>query len=115
MRYDIVLLAVISSILVSSSQVLLKIGANKYGKSELWKQYINFYVLTAYTLFGFVTIINIHIFSVFPLNFSSLMIALSYIMVAIISRLFLKEKLTKNIIIGLCFTLTGIVLFSLGL
>ncbi|MFC1529274.1 hypothetical protein ACFL6R_00995 [Gemmatimonadota bacterium] len=111
----ILILTVTSPILVSFSQVLLKLGANKFGDANFFRQYFNFYVICAYFLFGVVTVINVYIFTELPLSVGTLMIALSYIGVVILGYFVLNEKLPKNKFLGVIYTVIGMIIFWIGM
>ena len=115
MTIGYIVLAFFSSFLAASGQVLLKFGALKFGEGSLWRHYINYYVIGAYTLFGAVTIINVKIFSSLLLSFASIMVAFSYILVVILGRFVLKERLSNKKIMGIIVTILGMIVYSVGL
>jgi len=109
---NIYLLALTSPIIISISQLLLKIGAEKLRQKSFLRQYLNIYVISAYSLFILVNIINIYVFSVLELSFATIMIGSSYIFVVILGVLVLSEKLSIRQISGVFFIVLGIFLSS---
>ena len=108
-------LVIISPLIVALSQILLKMGALKYGKRIWWRQYINPIVISAYVLFFGVTVINVYLFSVFPLSLGSIMVAISYIGVVFSGRLIFGENLSSIQICGIVITIFGMMLYGIGI
>lgn len=103
----------IVSVLISSvSQILLKISAKKTYPSKI-KEYLNPYVILGYGLFFGCTLISMYALKVVPLSMSPILESTGYIFVSALSFLFLKEKLTRRQLIGIVLILIGIVVYSL--
>ena len=103
----------IISVLVSSvSQILLKLSAKKTYPSKL-REYLNPYVIVGYGLFFGCTLISMFALKVVPLSMAPVLEATGYIFVSAFSFLFLKEKLTRRQLIGIALILIGIVVYSL--
>lgn len=102
------------SVFVSAiSQVLLKKASEK-GYGSRIKEYINIRVIFAYALFGSSTLITVFALRHIPLSLASVLEATGYIYVAILSYIFLKERLKKSQIIGMILIVCGIVIYSFG-
>ncbi len=102
------------SILISSvSQIMLKKSAQKKYPSKL-KEYLNPMVIIAYGLFFGCTLITMYSYKVVPLGMAPVLEAAGYIFVAVLSYIFLKEKLTKRQLIGMALIIGGIVVYNLG-
>ena len=102
------------SILISSvSQIMLKKSAQNQYPSKL-KEYLNPMVIIAYGLFFGCTLITMYSFKVVPLSMGAVLEAAGYIFVAVLSYIFLKEKLTKRQLLGMALIICGIVVYNLG-
>lgn len=108
--YSSVLL--ISVFISSISQIMLKKSTQENHSSKI-KEYLNPVVIIAYILFFGCTFITLYALKVVPLSMSPILEASGYIFVAILSYIFLKEKLTKKQLIGMGLIILGIVVYSL--
>jgi len=107
-----VLIIVFSSLLTAYSQILLKQSANKKHIS-IFKEYFNPYVIFAYIIFFFVLILNVIGFKGIEFKNGPIIGASSYIFVLIMSKILLKENLTKRNIAGNALIIIGIIIFNL--
>ncbi len=106
-------LVMLLSVLVSSvSQIMLKKSAQKQYSSKI-REYLNAPVIIAYILFFGCTLITMYALKVVPLSMGPVIEASGYIFVAVLSFIFLKEKLTKRQIAGMVLIIAGIIIFSL--
>ncbi|MBE6353837.1 EamA family transporter [Treponema sp.] len=99
------------SVFISAiSQILLKKSALKKWKNPL-REYLNLYVITAYTIFF--TAVFLDLLALRKVNLSLVPVAeaSSYIFVIILSRIFLKEKLSKLKALAILLIMTGIIIF----
>ena len=102
------------SILISSvSQIMLKKSAQKQYPSKI-KEYLNPMVIIAYGLFFGCTLITMFSYKVVPLRMGPILESAGYIFVAVLSYIFLKEKLTKRQLIGMVLIIGGIAVYNLG-
>lgn len=106
------LLMLLSAAMTASSQILLKLSANRKHKSRS-REYLNPLVITAYALFGSVLLLNVYIYTVMDYRFGVVMNALASLLVMLLSVLILKEKMTGRRIIGNGLVLLGVIVFSL--
>lgn len=104
------LIALLSVVIASFSQVLLKMGAGKTYPSKI-REYLNFYVITGYGMLFLSMILTIVAYS--RLSYLSVPVveAVGYILVPVLSYLIFKEKLTKRKLVGIFFILLGIVIY----
>ena len=103
----------IISVLISSiAQVMLKAEANKGHESRL-KEYLNPMVIGAYGIFFLSTFLTMYALKYVPLTYSPIIEPLSYIFVPVIGVLVLKEKLSRRRVLGIVIMLAGIVIFSM--
>lgn len=96
------------------SQVLLKKAALKTYSSTL-AEYLNPYVITAYTIFVLATFMTIYAYKVIPLSLGPVLEATSYLYVTAFGAFFFKEKITPKKILALVLIIAGILVYSLGL
>ena len=102
------------SVLVSSvSQVILKTSANEEHDSKI-KEILNMKVIFAYGLFFGATLLTMLAYRKVPLSLGVVLETTGYLYVAVLSRLILKEKLDKYKICGNTLIILGIIIFSLG-
>lgn len=105
----IVLAAFISSV----SQIMLKKSAQKTYPSKI-AEYLNPLVIIAYAMFFGCTLLTMYGLKAVPLSLAPALEATGYIFVALLSFIFLKEKLTLRQILGMVLIAAGIVICSLS-
>lgn len=106
------ILIFLCSVLISSiSQVLLKSSANKEHGNAL-REYLNPKVIIAYGMFFLATFITILAYKYVPLSMGGILEASGYIFVAVLSYIFLHEKISKRKLLGLAVILLGIIIFN---
>ena len=111
LNYVIVFLV---SVLISSiSQVILKTSANEEHDNKV-KEILNFKVIFAYGLFFAATLLTMLAYRKVPLSMGAVLETTGYVYVAILGRFVLKEKLDKYKICGNLLIILGIVIYSLG-
>ncbi len=109
----IYILIFLCSVFISSvSQVLLKSSANKEHGNAL-KEYLNPKVIIAYGMFFLATLITILAYKYVPLSMGGILESSGYIFVAVLSYIFLHEKISKRKMLGLAVILLGILVFNL--
>ena len=104
------LLMVVAVFISSISQILLKKSSNKIYKSRVY-EYLNPYVIIAYTILFTATLLNVISLKNVPINNLAIIEASGYIFVALLARIFLKEKVSKRTKIGFTVIILGIVVF----
>lgn len=107
------IIGVISGILSSFSQVLLKKSAEKEKKTILG-EYLNPYVIIGYTIMISCMALMIIAYRGLPFKYGAVLESLVYLYIMILSRILLKERLTKKKIIGNIVIVIGVIIFSLG-
>lgn len=101
------------SVIISNiSQILLKKSAQKKHGS-LIKEYLNPYVITAYTIFVIATLTTIYAYKGIPLSWGAVLDSSGYFFISIFGMLFLGEKITYKKVISLCVIIAGIIVFSI--
>lgn len=105
-------LGILSVVIASCSQILLKKGAMKQYDSFV-REYLNIYVISGYLfMFGSVFLTMIVYRGMKFMNVPVLE-AIGYVLVPVLSYLFFKEKLTKKKIAGIVCILAGIFVYYL--
>ena len=88
------------SVLVSSvSQILLKISAGKTYDSKI-KEYLNALVIIAYGLFFLSTVVTVLAYKYVDLSLGPVLEATGYIWVTLLGYLILKEKVSRKKLMG---------------
>lgn len=93
------------------SQVLLKKATLKKYDSPL-REYLNPYVIIAYSIFILSTLLSIIAYKGIPLSMGPILEATSYLYVTLFGVKIFKEKLNKRKILGLSFIIVGIIVYS---
>jgi len=106
------MLFIASTFLAAGPQILLKMSADKTHDSR-WKEYLNPYVLIAYALFTISLVMTIFAYKNLSLSLGRMLDSTTYIFVAVLGSIFLKEKLKARQLIGILLICAGIVVFSL--
>ena len=106
------LLALLSVVIASFSQVMLKLGAGKTYNSKI-REYLNIQVISGYGMLFVSMILTIVAYS--HLSYLSVPVveAVGYVLVPVLSYFIFKEKLTKRKISGILFILAGIMIYYL--
>jgi len=102
----------LSVFLASCSQILLKKSAQKKYDSKI-KEYLNPLVIGAYAVFAITAVMSVVAYKVVPLSLGPVIETTGYIHIAILSLIFLKEKMTRRKAAGTLLIILGIVVFSL--
>lgn len=101
----------VSSVLIASiSQIILK-KASMEEYSSFIKEYLNLKVIVGYGLMVLSTILTIFAFKSLDYKNGPIIESIGYIMVMILSKIFLKEAITKKKVIGNSLIILGIVIF----
>lgn len=108
---DYIIIFLISVLISSISQTILKASANESHESSL-REYLNFKVIFAYFLFFFSSFITIFAYRKVSLSLGPVLEASGYIFVTVLGMIFLKEKLGGKKLAGLVMILLGIVVFN---
>lgn len=104
-------LIVVSGLITACSQILLKKSANKKYKCIVF-EYLNPYVIVSYIFYVGVLALNVFIYTGVDYRFGVVINSLAMVFVMILSKLILKEYITKKRIIGNVFIVLGIICFT---
>lgn len=77
------------------------------------KEYLNIYVIVAYVMFFISTLLTVFAYKGMELVTGAILGTLSYILIAILSRIFFNEKVGKMKLIGLLLIIGGIMVNAL--
>ena len=104
----------IVSVMISSfSQVLLKMSANIERKNKIY-EYLNKYVIIAYAILMLSLFLTMIAYRKVNLALGAILEALGYVVVAIMSKMFLKENINKKKMLGMCIIIIGIIIFTVS-
>jgi len=100
------------AVLISSyAQVLLKKSSQiKY--ASVIREYLNWLVITAYSILFLATLLSVYAYRVLPLSLGPVFEATSYVYITIFSVTVFHEKISKQKIVALIFIMCGIVIFT---
>lgn len=106
------MLIFIFGVFISSvSQIFLKKSAEKEYSSWI-KEYLNPRVIFAYAVFFAATLCTIIAYKKIPLSLGPILESSGYFFVAVLSYLFLKEKISKKKMLGLAVIIIGIIIYA---
>ncbi|MBR1884110.1 MAG: EamA family transporter [Clostridia bacterium] len=105
-----VLLLLSSVFIAACSQILLKKSAKEEHSSKI-KEYLNLKVIVGYGMMFASTIFSILGFRGLDYKNGPIIEAFGYIFIMILSRIFLKEKITTKKVIGNSLIILGIIVF----
>jgi drug/metabolite transporter (DMT)-like permease len=98
--------------LTAISQLLFKLGANQASRHSLFSIYTNPYSISAYAMLLVVTLLNVYAYNQLPIKLAVVILSFTYILVGLFSFLFLKEKASRNQLIGAGIIIIGIFIFG---
>ncbi len=107
------LLMLTGTFIASCSQIILKKSAEKEYPNKL-AEYLNPMVIGAYIFFFGSSLLSVTGYKKVPLSIGPILEATGYIWVAILGKIFLKEKISPKKAIGLVIIIAGIVIAALG-
>lgn len=107
-----ILLMLLSELIASSSQILLKISAGKKYPNII-REYLNVLVIGGYVMLAVSMLITILCYGSLGYMNVVVMEPVGYILVMFLSRMVFKEKITVRKIAGMALILSGIFVFYL--
>lgn len=105
------MLMLVGVFISSIAQVLLKKAAGKRYDSII-KQYLNFYVISAYIIFFLATFICVFAYRVVPLSMGAILEATGYIFVSLFSMTIFHEQIGLDKMFAQMLIVVGIVVYS---
>lgn len=106
------MLMLLSAGITAFSQIVLKKSANQKHKGFIF-EYINLYVLFSYMCYFGVLVLNVFIYTKIDYRFGVVINSLSSVFVMLLSRVLLREEITKRRIYGNIIVVIGILVFTL--
>lgn len=101
------------SVLISSlSQILLKMSAKKEYGNKI-KEYLNPMVAGAYAMFFLAAFMTTLAYKGVPLSFGPMLEATGYVYIAVLGTTILKEKMTVNKLFGNILIIAGIIVYAI--
>lgn len=107
-----VLIKVISVLIAAFSQILLKMSANKEYENRV-REYLNPLVIISYGIFFLSMILGTYSLKQMTISAAAIIESLSYILIPMLSYVFLKEKISGLQMFGIAVILLGIFIFNL--
>lgn len=102
-------LAVLVVLLTAVGQLLLKTGATRRRGARLF----NRYVFAGYALFVVVVMLSYYLMRIIDLKYFTAIMSMSYVAVALASRLFLREKMGVRRAVGTVLVFIGVSIFMM--
>jgi len=96
----------------SCSQILLKKAAAKKHDTVL-SEYLNWRVGVAYGIFFVSVLVNMYVLRHIPLSLAPVIETTGYIFVAVLSFIFIGERVSKLQLAGMVLIVFGIIIFSI--
>ena len=94
------------------SQILLKQSSNIKYENKI-REYLNFRVILSYGMFFLILLLNTWCYTKVEMRDGPVIDTAAYVFVLLLSRLILKEKITKGKILGNLIIITGILIYTL--
>ncbi len=92
------------------SQILLNYSNKKEHQHKIF-EYLNPYVILSYMILFAVLVLNVYAMRSVQLKVAHAIAASTYVFVLILGRIFLKEKITWNKVLGIFLIMVGIIVF----
>lgn len=92
------------------SQILLKSSANRPHEG-FWKQYLNWRVITGYSMLLVSMLFSIWAYSGMQYKYGPAIESIGFALVAFLSWCILKEKLTRKKVLGIALIVGGLVVY----
>lgn len=107
-----ILIYIFAMFVAAISQILLKKSANKTYLSKL-KEYLNWYVITAYVLFTLSMAISLFAYRYIPMSYAPVLESSGIIFIIVLGRFFLGEVVKPQKYIGVAIMILGIALIAI--
>ena len=100
-----------ASVFISAfSQILLKKAALRHYPSVI-REYLNLFVITAYGIYFVAVVLDLLALRRVPVSYVPAIEASSYIFIIVLSRIFLKERLSRRKLMAISIIFAGIVIY----
>ncbi len=101
-----------ASLISAFSQILLKIEAQKPHRSWV-HEYLNVRVISSYALFFLATLVAVYCYKELPLSLGAMLESSGYVFVTLLGYLILKERVSRNKMIGMGLVIIGVIVVAL--
>ena len=101
-----------STVLAAFSQILLKISANKEYKNKLFVM-LNPLVIISYGIFFITMVMSVYSLKGMSISLGNVVESINYILIPVLSYIFLKEKINKTQLFGIVVIVVGIAIFMI--
>lgn len=105
--------ALVAVVMTALGQVLLKLGARRGRPGRPLSIYLNPFTISGYGLMFLVTLLNVYALKVLPLKIFVILLPMIFLLVALVSVLALRERMTKRQVLGSIVILIGIAVYYL--
>lgn len=95
------------------SQTLLKLGANQAHEKKLFLAYVNPYTIIAYILYFVATVFTVYTLKDTPLKLFYSTTSLKFVLILILSRMILQEKIDHRNVIAVGLIVFGVIIFNM--
>ena len=106
-----IIIFISASLISAFSQILLKIASRREYSSWIY-EYLNFRVISAYVIFFLATLLTVYCYKVVPLSIGAMLEASGYVFVTVLGRIILKEKVSRQKIIGMILVIIGVIVIA---
>lgn len=110
---EYIVLAAAAVALTAVSQMLLKTAAVRSAGWHFVRRYLNLRVLSAYTIFIAVTMMNVYAYKYLPIKMVVLFLPFTFVLVLLFSMVFLGERMNRRQLQGALIILAGVVLYNI--
>ena len=94
------------------SQILLKQSSNIKYENKI-REYLNFRVILSYGMFFLILLLNTWCYTKVEMRYGPVIDTAAYVFVLLLSRIILREKITKGKFIGNLIIIAGIIVYTL--
>jgi drug/metabolite transporter (DMT)-like permease len=101
----------IAIVLTGVGQVVLKIGSNK--NQKFWDPYLNPVSIAGYCLYLISTVFLFYSLKEIPLKLLAAVSSLNFIIVLLMSGIFLNEHITRIKFLAVALIMTGVIIFNI--
>ena len=112
MNKTFILIILGGTIFTAVYQIHLKKSSNIKYENKI-REYLNFRVILSYGMFFLILLLNTWCYTKVEMRYGPVIDTAAYVFVLLLSRLILKEKITKGKILGNLIIITGILIYTL--
>jgi drug/metabolite transporter (DMT)-like permease len=110
------LVAAIAAVaLTAVSQLLFKQGSTRAAGRHWVRIYLNRHTIVAYFLLLIATLLNTYAYKILPMKLSVVILPVTFILIGALSRVILKERLSRTQALGGALVIVGIAIFNGGI